>query len=302
MERPARVRQYLHILARYALRREHTPFLASFKLTYRCNLTCRQCPFYAMQGSLPELNFAQVLAMLDTLYARGNRLLVFEGGEPLLWRDGRKTLRDVLDAARQRTFAVGVTTNGTLPLDLNADVVWVSVDGFAATHDALRGAPCFARILQNISAAHHPRLYAHITVNRINAAETPALVRYLAGRVRGVTIQFYYPYAGNADDALFLPFPARRALLQQLIELKREGLPILNSAAALRALQTNRWQCADWLVDCANPDGSITQGCYLKGRACQNCALCGFSPHTEISLAWRGSPAAVRAGMRIFGM
>jgi hypothetical protein len=82
--------------------------------------------------------------------------------------------------------------------------------------------------------------------------------------------------------------------------MKKEGYPVLNSTAALQALKRNTWLCLDWLVDNANPDNTITQGCYLKGRADQNCAKCGFSPHTEISLAFRGSIPAILAGMKIF--
>ena len=43
--------------------------------------------------------------------------------------------------------------------------------------------------------------------------------------------------------------------------LKRQGYPILNSNAALQALKRNTWRCNDGLVDCADPDGSLRQGC-----------------------------------------
>ena len=51
------------------------PFLASFKLTYRCNLTCRQCPFYSMVTL--ELTYEQAIRIIDRLYERGNRILIF---------------------------------------------------------------------------------------------------------------------------------------------------------------------------------------------------------------------------------
>jgi MoaA/NifB/PqqE/SkfB family radical SAM enzyme len=242
--------------------------------------------------------FEAVKTTLDRLRARGNRVVIFEGGEPMLWRDGSRGINDVVMEAKRRFPVVGMTTNGTLGLDAPTDVLWVSVDGLRETHNALRGAAIYDRVIANIRASRHPRLFAHITVNNRNAAEIPELVRVLSRLVRGITVQFYYPYGKR--DALFLDFEQRAALLERLIALKREGLPILNSSTALRALQTNRWRCLDWLMDNANPDGSLSQGCYLRGRDDIDCERCGFSPHTEISLTYQLHPLAVLAGLRIF--
>lgn len=277
------------------------PLLASCKLTLRCNLRCEQCPFVGQPCTDPT--FAQVCEVLDRLKQRGDRIVIFEGGEPLLWRDGERGFRDVVEYARACFPVVGATTNGTLPLDPPTDILWVSVDGFAETHDRLRGgehgAGIFARVMENIRRSSHPRLYAHITANAVNHAEIPALVRYLAGMVKGITVQFYYPY--GEDDHLFLGWPERRALLAALIDLKREGLPVLNSVGALRALMDNSWRCQPWRIDCTDPDGKVWQGCYVEGRGKVDCARCGFSPYTEMSLAFQGRPGSILAGMRIFG-
>jgi MoaA/NifB/PqqE/SkfB family radical SAM enzyme len=283
-------------LLRYYVFGHERPFLASFKLTYRCNLGCLPCPFFTMRSQ--ELRFTQVCEMLDGLYARGSRLVVFEGGEPLLWQDGKHTIHDVVAYARRRFWSVGITTNGTLPLEVGSDVVWVSIDGFELMHDALRGQGVYQKAIANIRRSSHPRLYAHVTINARNAAETPDLLRSLNKLVRGMTVQFYYPYRGM--DELFLDFDRRARLLDEVIQLKREGVKVLNSNAALKALRHNTWRCWDRLVDCANPDGRLTQGCYLKSRGDYDCRLCGFSPHTEVSLACQGHLGAIAAGRRIF--
>ena len=223
---------YPYLFYHYVLQRDK-PLLASFKLTYRCNLTCRQCPFYSMQAE--ELGYKQVLDVLERLYQRGNRLLVLEGGEPMLWKDGAYSIHDVVAAARKKFFSVGMTTNGTLPLDVAVDTLWVSIDGLEATHNALREAEIFARVMDNIARSNHPRLFAHITINAINAPEIPALIRFLQGKVHGITVQFYYPY--NQQDELFLDFDSREKLLERIIELKHTGLSILNSTPALNALK-----------------------------------------------------------------
>lgn len=287
--------QLLHIAANHFLSR-HRPLLASFKLTYRCNLRCQQCPFIELEA--PEPTFEQAAATLDRLYERGSRLVIFEGGEPLLWRDGDRRAHDLVNYARQKFFSVGMTTNGTLPLDVPTDVLWVSLDGFAETHNRLRGGQVFDRIIANVRSSSHPRLYAHVTVNAVNAGEVPELLRYLDPLFKGITIQFYYPY--NRRDELFLDFEERAVLLDEVIRLKKSGIKILNSIPALLALKHNTWRCRDWLIDNADPDGRLAHGCYLKGRADIDCARCGFSPHTEISLAFGGNLQAVQAGLRVF--
>ena len=289
-------RQSLHIAWNYGLRRKKLPLLASCKLTYRCNLQCAQCPFYSIAGSNPT--YAEVVATLDRLYRRGSRLVIFEGGEPMLWRDGQRSIRDVVAEARRRFYCVGLTTNGTLPLTAEADVVWVSVDGLAQTHNRLRGAEIFEQIIGNIRQSRHPRILAHITVNAVNYAEVPDLIRFLRGLVKGITVQFYYPYHGR--DELFLEFERRERLLQEILDLKRAGYPVLNSTAALERLKRNEWQCVDWLIDNANPDGSLSQGCYLRGRDDIDCRRCGFSPHAEASLAYQGHLQALWAGFQVF--
>lgn len=293
--RPNRLQRLAHIFRCHFLERS-TPLLASYKLTYRCNLRCQQCPFIELDA--PDPTFEQAVATLDRLYQRGSRMVIFEGGEPLLWRDGDYRVHDLVSYARRKYFSVGMTTNGTLPLDVPTDVLWVSIDGFAETHNRLRGASVFENIRANISTSRHPRLYAHVTANAVNAGEIPDLLKYLDPLFKGITLQFYYPY--NQRDELFLEFDQRADLLDKVIGLKRSGIKILNSIPALRALKANTWTCRDWLMDNANPDGTLNHGCYLKGRADIDCARCGFSPHTEVSLAFGGNPRAIQAGLRVF--
>jgi Fe-coproporphyrin III synthase len=280
----------------YGIRRKRMPLLASCKLTYHCNLQCEQCPFYKLGGPTPT--YPEVLATLERLYARGSRLVIFEGGEPMLWQDGAHTIHDVVTAAKKKFFGVGMTTNGTLPLTVATDVLWVSVDGLAQTHNQLRRAEIFDQVIENIKQSAHPKILAHITVNAINYAEVPDLIRYLRRIVKGITVQFYYPYHGQ--DELFLDFDRREQVIDDILALKKAGYPVLNSSVALEKLKRNRWRCVDGLIDNANPDGTLTQGCYLRGRDDIDCARCGFSPHTEISLAYQGHLPAIWAGMKIF--
>jgi MoaA/NifB/PqqE/SkfB family radical SAM enzyme len=272
------------------------PLLGGIKLTHRCNLSCAHCPFRRRKA--PSLTWPQVISSLSALYDRGVRILIVEGGEPFLWRDGAYDLDDVVAEARKRFFTVGVTTNGTFPIETGADIVWISIDGLESTHDRIRG-QSFGRIMANLEASSHPRIYAHITINALNWVEVPELVAYLSHRVKGITVQFHYPYQ-ELDRDLYLPFDKRRAILSELIDLKRQGLPLANSYACLEALKDNRWKCRPWMIASVDPDGTVTHGCYLQGRGEIACERCGFSAHTEISLAYGGAIESILVGNRIF--
>jgi MoaA/NifB/PqqE/SkfB family radical SAM enzyme len=274
------------------------PLLAGLKLTHACNLQCIHCPFWPKTGA--SLSFKKAVACMKTLHKWGVRILIIEGGEPFLWRDGEHDLRHVVAEARKLFFSVGVTTNGTFPLDLDSDVLWVSIDGLKETHDHIRG-ESFDLVMANIEASSHPRLFAHITINTLNWQEIPELVSYLASKVKGITIQFHYPYERPAeDDDLFLPLKHRLDVLDRLIALKKQGLPVLDSYACLEALKENRWICQPWMIANINPDGTMAKGCYVKDRGKISCAHCGFAAHAEIALAYNGNIEAMFVGKKIF--
>jgi len=273
------------------------PLLAGFKITHRCNLRCRACPFWRRPGD--DVSFDRAIEAMDQLHAAGVRNLIFEGGEPLLWRDGEHQIEALVAEAKKRFFAVGITTNGTLPLESEANIVWVSVDGMRETHNQNRGL-VFDQVMENIRASSHPKLLANITISRLNVDEIPEVVRFLADieQLKGITIQFFYPYAESEN--LELTPGQRREVLGRLIDMKREGYPLLDSIPVLEALKENTWRCHDWLIADAEPDGSVTYGCYLKNRGEVDCSKCGFAAHAELSLAFDANLRAIDAGRKIF--
>ncbi|MHC4713003.1 MAG: DUF3463 domain-containing protein [Planctomycetota bacterium] len=272
------------------------PLLGGLKLSYQCNLACIHCPFHKKKKA--SLSFTQVIESLRTLHEWGVRLLIIEGGEPFLWKDGRHGLEDVVREAGKLFFTVGVTTNGTFPLETDCDIVWVSIDGMKQTHDHIRG-ESFDGIMANIKASSHPKIYAHVTINSLNWEEIPALVEFVAPLVTGVTVQFHYPYEG-VDEELFLSFDRRRIVLEELIRLKKRGLPVADSHACLEALKDNRWKCRPWMIASVDPDGTLTHGCYVRNRGEISCERCGFSAHTELSLAYVGTVGSILVGNRVF--
>ena len=290
---------YVYLLSYYIRSRFFNikrPLLAGLKITHLCNLKCRHCPFWKKEKV--SLSFLQVKNSLRHLHNLGVRLVIIEGGEPFLWKDNGYDIRDVVSEAKKLFFSVGVTTNGTFPLQADADIIWVSIDGLRKTHDLLRG-KSFDRIMTNIKKSTHPKIYAHITINKVNQEDIAEMVRYLSSKVKGLTFQFHYPYTGE-NDGLMLTFQERKVILDELIKLKKDGFPLVNSYACLKALKNNEWRCRPWMIASVEPDGRLIQGCYIKGRGQISCKKCGFSAHTEISLAYSGVLESMKAGKRIF--
>ncbi len=276
------------------------PLLASFKLTYRCNLACAACPFHQLGKEQGHMSWELAASRLRELAKRGCRLIVFEGGEPLLWQDAGHDINDLLRLAGSLFLRTAVTTNGTLGLDRPADVIWVSIDGLPETHDRLRSGS-FSKIRENLQASTHRNILVHHTVNRENRHDLGPLLDLLAGipQVRGVTMQFFYPYnRGEAD--LLLSAAERGEVVREALLLKRRGYPILNAAGSLRRMIDNSWSCRESLLINVDPDGAVTQGCYAKSRGQVRCDQCGFTPVAEAAGALDLRPGSLLAGWRTF--
>lgn len=230
----------------------------------------------------------------------GGRILILEGGEPLLWRDRGRDLSHVVDAARELFGSVCITTNGTMSWDgLPLDRVWVSLDGTPEHHDRIRGAGTFERVMANIEACGQERTFVSTTINTENIGCITDFLEMIGGTVAGVTFQFHYPYNG-LPDPLFISAEERKPVLDTLIRAKHAGLPVANSFGSLEDLKRPRWTCRDGLLANAEPDGSIFHGCYLKNRGESNCLYCGFAAHNEMSRAFLCRLESIGTGARIF--
>ena len=277
------------------------PLLASFKLTYQCNLRCAPCPYHRRDDAArASIGWGAATAALDALHRAGCRIVVFEGGEPLLWRDGARSFADLARCARERFLCTAATTNGTLPLDVPVDVLWVSLDGTRETHNRLRSGS-FDRVWENLRKPPRGKLLVHHTMNRKNWRDLEGLLDALKQRpaVRGMTLQLFYPY-GQGEDDLALSPSERREAIGLAIRLKERGYPIVNSRRTLERMIANGWTCRDRLLVNVDPDGSITQGCYVRSRGEVRCSDCGFTPVAELSGAFDLAPGSILAGWKAF--
>jgi hypothetical protein len=104
---------------------------------------------------------------------------------------------------------------------------------------------------------------------------------------------FHTPYYGR--DELFLDAGQRAAVIDGLLRLKREGLPVFNSAPALEALRAGSWPRPNrtWMV----VDAQCEHVCcrYPSEDACRNC---GYAACTELTAAQKLKPGALWNLMR----
>ncbi|MBW2456256.1 MAG: radical SAM protein, partial [Deltaproteobacteria bacterium] len=181
------------------------PLHCQLELTYRCRLRCQYCYLGHQSSRLDgepdgdELSTGEVVGLLDQLRELGGLFLLLTGGEPLL----RPDLLAIVEAARERRFAVSLLTSGwrlerakaERLAALGLDGVQVSIHGAdARTHDGMTGVPgSFEAALSAIELWKElgVRAQAAVTVTTGNVGELEAVKRRLDADRTPVNVSFY---------------------------------------------------------------------------------------------------------------
>ncbi len=122
------------------------------QITSKCNLRCKHC--YIGDVKPGQLSIGQIAAILEEFEEMQGLRVLITGGEPLLhsefWEINailpRFSLRKVL-------FTNGTLLNEEVFAKLNVDEIQISVDGFAETHDSLRGKGTFVQTMAAVDLA-----------------------------------------------------------------------------------------------------------------------------------------------------
>ncbi len=120
-------------------------------LNKRCNLKCDFCDLWHFTDMMP---FESAATIIGRAPAAGVQSLVITGGEPFL----HPRIFEIIELAKNLGLGVNITTNGTLlRRDMErlqacrVDSLSISIDGFAETHDVLRGvAGCWSETMAAI--------------------------------------------------------------------------------------------------------------------------------------------------------
>ena len=234
--------------------RNHQFDFLIFFVTGQCNAQCHHCFYWENLGPTHAgLSLGAVEKLASSMPPF--RTLLLSGGEPTLRKDLPELVAIFLKYNRIRT--VSVPTNGLLPqriaslardiarLDPQLRVTFnLSIDGFEATHERIRGVPGnFRKSLETLKLLRHvaneyPNL--EILVNSVICADNFAEVVPLAEFIRDeklVNGHFFEVVRGDPPDVRIRAVPpeALRRIYDKVLPLQAEYLD--SSLRSLRGLR-----------------------------------------------------------------
>ena len=160
---------------------ELSPRLVFWEITERCNL---KCPYCRREGYSRDFSLEESLFTVDSIAEKYKPILVFSGGEPLLYPH----LFEVAEYARKKGLNTALATNSTL-IDRNLAEkikqigfhrVAVSLDGASQElNDVLRGGGAFSKTLAALEYLRFQEVELQInsTVFRRNYKDILSLYR-----------------------------------------------------------------------------------------------------------------------------
>jgi len=262
------------------------PILGTIILTDYCNLSCKHCAVNNINKIMYP--YEDIVEEMNKLYDEGIRILFFCGGETLTWKDGNKTIRDLIKEAKEIGFLiVNIVTNGTIDLDIpEADVIFLSLDGMKQNHNLIRG-DTFDTILNNVSKANFSNICVYMAVNNMNYKDIEALCKLVkeTKNLKSISFNFHTPYEGTEHLSL-----TRGQQLQAVNSIKsmiKDGYPVFNLYSALDYYLQNKWDrpCYQCIV-------SENKRRFVCGRCVEIeglCEKCGYLFAVEFSLLCRGN-------------
>lgn len=274
------------------------PLQSVIFISDKCNLRCKHCNVYNLTN--PHVKtFEQVREELEYCYRLGSRFIDFEGGEPFLWRDGDKDVNDLIRLAKRiGFFSTTVTTNAQLPFkNCAADSVWVSMDGIGKCHDEIRGPGAFERLKTHIDSSGHKALSVNMVINTLNHTCVREAIKFAEAHsaIKSISLNFHTPYEGTED--LFLDWDTRRKVIDEIIRMKREGYPIMNSISGLKLMKHNDFDKECWISNFILADGTRLNEC--PGKTAGLCDRCGFCMAGEMHSLFAFKPDTLLAGMKL---
>ena len=272
------------------LTRGKKPILGTVIVTDRCNLHCKHCSVNNLTAVIHP--YARICNEMQTLYDMGVRILFFCGGETFLWRDGDKTLRDLVKHAKEMGFLiVNVVTNGTHTIDLpEADLILLSLDGDREKHNEIRG-NTYDTILENIRNATADNICFYMAINQINKDTIRHVCRTAKeeANVRAVSFNFHTPYPDTR--ALALTKEEKAECCDVICEMMQEKVPVFNLKSAFKHLINNTFPtpCHQCVV-MENGKLSVCGRCIDVPGLCDEC---GYFFVAEYTLLFRGNPRVI---------
>ncbi len=299
------LRQYFYLAQWFVRARffgRKAPLQTVLFITDKCNLRCKHCSVYGSAG-YRQRTYDEIVADMHYAYRQGSRFIDLEGGEPTLWKEGDKTINDLIDKARAiGFFSITVTTNAQQDFSwIHPHSIWVSMDGVGAYHDSIRGEGTFARLEENIRRSGQKHICVNMVVNSLNCESLDAAMDYVrqTPAIEQISVNFHTPYPGT--EYLMLPPEKKAALIDKVLAYKRKGYPIMNSYSGLRKMKQNALRQITLGRECfvtnfIYPDGS--RGLCV-GYGTEQCRQCGFCMAGEMASVFHFCPDTLLSGFKL---
>ena len=266
--------------------RKKSPILGTVIVTDKCNLHCKHCSVNNITAVVHP--YEQVKREMQELYNMGIRILFFCGGETFLWRDGEKTLRDLVIEAKEMGFLiVNVVTNGTYPIDLpEADLILLSLDGDREHHNEIRG-NTYDTIMNNIANATAENICFYMAINQTNKDCVAHVCRTARDtkNVKAVSFNFHTPYPDTRE--LALTKEDKKKCCDTIEQMMKEGAPVFNLKSAFPYLIENKFPTP--CHQCVVIENGKISTCGRCIDVPDLCSECGYFFVAEYTLLFKGN-------------
>lgn len=299
-ENSMKISSFIHFASfgvKTILFRKKAPILGTIILTDKCNLKCKHCSVNNITAVVYP--YQQIRSEMRQLYDMGIRILFFCGGETFLWRDGERTLRDLVREAKSMGFLiVNVVTNGTFPINLpEADLILLSLDGDRERHNAIRG-DTYDTIMENVRNASSDNICFYMAINQINknAVREVCIAARDTKNVRAVSFNFHTPYPDTR--ALALSKSEKSECCAVISQMMKEGAPVFNLRSAFPYLINNDFPTP--CFQCVVMENGKLSTCGRCIEVPHLCEECGYFFVAEYTLLFRGNPKIIFEMLRTY--
>jgi len=255
-----------------------------FHLTDSCNLSCRHCLFGASPAKNCSIDPQLLQKTVNDALSLGCKLFSFTGGEPFVYHDFLPFLHNLLQ--ENPDCHAAVLTNGML-LEQSVELLkpmerlhlQVSLDGLEKSHDHLRGAGSYTKLIANLNALQEADIpfTLSVAISSENINDLPELVQ-LASDLGAASVHLLYHFIrGKGSKEQFLApeaiYPKLREawLLADSIGLQIDNIETLRSQ--IFSSPGTRYDLSNtgWESLAIGPDGNVYPSPALVGLAQCNC-------------------------------
>jgi len=186
---------------------DYKPVTAVWEITMGCNMRCKHCGSSCREPLPDELTTEEALQLCDEIGGLGLKWITLSGGEPLTRPDWPL----IAQRLRQNQVIPNIITNGWMvteetvnkAIESGIGTFAISLDGVKETHDFIRKAGSFDRIMAALELLKKNDMTAGIitTINKKNMAELPAMKQLLIDKgVRVWQIQIGLPMGNFSEN------------------------------------------------------------------------------------------------------